>query len=446
MAGELEKMNEALEGINSGFVDLKDEMKKHDVEIKKFGEARADTKQFLDRVEETIKTHEDEYKKFEVALKSAQDERKSTQERIDELETRLNRPLDPGMTRAAADVEEAKALRENLFRFMVKKIGHQNGAYSSVRISDNEQKAFETYRESMEAKALNVGTDTAGGFTVPEDYRVEMLKTITEWSPLRRYARVEQTSRDAVKWPKRTGQFAAVWVSETGTRSETTGLTFGLEDVPVHELYALVDISEQLLEDSAFNMEQFLRLEASEQFAVAEGAAFISGNGIGKPEGITTAQGNGALSSTNSGHATQITADGLIALFYDQKEAYANTSTWLWKRATTGVIRRLKDGNGQYLWQPAISAGTPGTVLAQPFVESVDMTGPTSGVTYASSAKPVAFGDWRRNYIVLDRVGMSMLRDPFTQATSGNVRFIFRKRVGGQVILSEAARLLNISA
>ncbi len=126
--------------------------------------------------------------------------------------------------------------------------------------------------------------------------------------------------------PKRTGSFSAAWVSEVGTRSETTGLAYGLEEVPAHELYALVDISQQDLEDSAFNLEQELSQEFAEQFGVAEGAAFVSGNSVGKPEGLLT---NASVAETVSGDASLITADGLISMFYDLKDAYARNATWV---------------------------------------------------------------------------------------------------------------------
>lgn len=442
----MEEVSAELTGVKVAFEDLKELVTKGEGETKKVGEIKAETKEKLDKVEVTLSGHEDKYNELMKGFGKAAEERKSANERIEELETALSRPLQSNEAGLAAmQKEERSQLKSNFFRYCMKTMGHSQSAYLTLEVTDEERTAFATIKEIMLQKALNVGTDTAGGFLVPEDYRAEMIKTITEFSPLRGLARLATTARDSVKWPVRTGQFSAVWVSEQGSRSETTGLTFGLEDIPVHEVYALVDISEQMLEDSAFNMESFLNEEAAEQFAVAEGLAFISGSGVGKPEGITDSAAG--LSAVNSGGATALTADGLIALFYALKDSYARRSTWIMKRATVAVIRRFKESTSeQYLWQPGLQAGQPGMILGQPFAESIDMTGPTSGDTFDASAKPIALGDWRRCYIIVDRISMSLLRDPFTQATSGNVRFLFRKRVGGHVIQAEAAVLQNVAA
>lgn len=443
MAGGHEQLQELTTNLNGLFSQFKEVNERAEAERKRLGTETGEVKAQADKLQSGMDNILEQMKSVQTQWEKSQEEAKGYKERLDELETRFNRPAG---THGAiiADVEAAKALRNNFLRFAVKSIGRSSGNLDSVRVTEAEQKAYETYKEAFAAKALNIGTDTAGGYLVPEDYRAEILKTITEYSPVRTVARVIQTGRDSVKFPKRTGQFSAAWVAEQGTRSETTGLTFGLESIPVHELYALVDISEQMLEDAAFDMEEFIRMEAAEQFAVAEGTAFVSGNGVGKPEGLTAT--NAGLSSVNSGAATALTADGLIGLFYALKDSYARNGTWMCKRATHRVIREMKDGDGQYLWQPGLQAGQPPTLLGQPIVEAVDFTGPTSGTTYSASAKPIAFGDFRRGYLVVDRVQMSMLRDPYTQATSGNVRMIFRKRVGGQVIQSEAIQLQNVAA
>jgi len=201
---------------------------------------------------------------------------------------------------------------------------------------------------------------------------------------------------------------------------------------------ALIDISNQMLEDSAFDMEAELRMEASEQFAVAEGAALVSGSGVGKPEGFMAS--TSGVSTTNSGHATTVTADGLISLKHAVKTAYTANANYVMNRTTLGSVRKLKDGNGNYLWQPGIAAGKPNSIDGDPYVELPDMPSEGAGL------KPVAYGDFRRGYTLVDRIAMEMLRDPYTQATSGNIRFIFRRRLGGQVTLAEAIRKLKCSA
>ena len=259
---------------------------------------------------------------------------------------------------------------------------------------------------------------------------------------MRTVARVRPTARRAVQLPKRSGTFGAVWTAESGTRNETKGLTYALEEIPTNELYALVDISEQMMEDSEFNLEEELQQEFSEQFAVTEGLAFVSGDAVGKPEGFLT---NSDVGSTNSGSASTIAdtngqADGLIDLYHALKTAYAVRGTWLLNRTVLGAVRKLKDGNNNYIWMPGLSSGIPNTILGQPYVEVPDMPNEAAGNF------PIAFGNWTRGYVIVDRIVLSVLRDPFTQATSGNVRFIARRRVGGQVVLPEAIRKLKVAA
>ena len=290
-----------------------------------------------------------------------------------------------------------------------------------------------------EVKALTVANDTTGGFLAPAEYVREIIKGEIDVSPIRTVARVRQTGNRAVQVPKRTGQFAAQWTGEVETRAETTGLTYGLEELPTHELYALVDISQQDLEDAEFSLEEELGQEFAEQFALAEGAAFVTGNGVKRPAGFMS---DDTVASDNSGSAATIAdadgqANGLIELSHNLKPAYARNGVWLLDRKTLGSVRKLKDANGHYVWQPGLTNGIQSTVLGAPYVEAPDMP------DEAANAFPIAFGDWRRAYMIVDRVQMSVLRDPFTLATSGTVRFVARRRVGGQVVLAEAIRKLK---
>lgn len=292
-------------------------------------------------------------------------------------------------------------------------------------------------REEM--KALSVGNDPAAGYLAPADYAREIIKGEVEFSPLREVARIRETSRTALQIPRRSGTFGAVWVAEQASRSETTGLTYGLEEIPTQEMYALVDVSQQMLEDSAFDLERELQMEFSEQFAVTEGAAFVDGDGAGKPEGFLTSTEVGV---TPSGSAATIAdangqADGLIALWHAIKTRYAIRGVWLLNRNTLAAVRKLKDIDGNYIWQPGLADGQPNAILGSPYVEVPDM--PNEG----ANTTPIAFGDWRRGYTIVDRVALSVLRDPFTQATAGNVRFIARRRVGGQLVLPEAVAKLK---
>ncbi len=295
-------------------------------------------------------------------------------------------------------------------------------------------------REEM--KALSVGADPTAGYLAPVEFAREIIKSEIEFSPLRAVARVRQTSRRSLQMPKRRGTFGAVWTAESAVRSETEGLTYGLEEFPTHEMYALLDVSEQMMEDSEFSLEDELQQEFSEQFAVTEGAAFVTGNGSGKPEGLLQ---NTDVGETVSGSAASIAdatgqANGLVDLYHDLKTGYALQGWWLLNRATLGEIRKMKDSQNNYIWQPGLANGVPNTILGQPYLEVPDMPDVAAGAT------PIVFGDLRRAYTIVDRISLSILRDPFTQATSGNVRFIARRRVGGQVVLGEAIRKLKVSA
>jgi|TARA_B110000211_G_scaffold126767_1_gene145938 HK97 family phage major capsid protein len=380
---EFKKANdERLERVEKG---LSDDALLND----KIGKIEAD----LDRLEDVNQRLSQE--------KAAQD---SVNEKVASLETALARP---------ATGYDAKSIDEN------------------VALFDKYCRKGKESLDPMELKALTVSNDTTGGYLAPPEYVRELLKSVTEISPIRSIARIRTTSQRSVQVPKRTGQFAASWVAESGTRSETSGYTVGLEEIPAHEMYALVDISEQDLEDTVFDLEAEMQSEFAEQFAKAEGTAHVSGNGVGQPFGFMS---NGDVAQVVSGHASTILADGLIALVHGIKSEYAKNGTFVFNRTTLSSIRKLKDTAGQYVFQAGmmLTGGVTSSVLGHPYIEATDM--PSEG----SDTFPVAFGDFRRGYMIVDRVQMAVLRDPFTQATSGNVRYIARRRVGGQVIQAEA--------
>lgn len=286
-----------------------------------------------------------------------------------------------------------------------------------------------------ELKTLQVGDGPSGGYLAPVQFVAELIKNVVEFSPVRTVARVISTSNKSVQIPRQSAEFAAGWVSELGTRSESTGLTFALEEIPTNEMYARIDLSNEMLEDAAFNLEAELQMMFAEQFGKTEGAAFISGDAVGKPEGLLT---NGSVSYTASGDSDEVTADGLISLRFAVKEPYAANGTWMFNRTTLAKIRKLKEAgsSGQYLLSPGFG-DTPATILGRPYALATDM--PDEG----ANTFPVLFGDFRRGYYIVDRVGLTVLRDPYSSAASGAVRILARRRVGGQVVLAEAVRKLK---
>jgi len=343
----------------------------------------------------------------------------------------------------AVDELEAKWNREGLFKTGVAKKADHNawaravvGAHTAgvANLSADQQKALAAVE--AEYKSLGISNDATGGYLAPSEFVREIIKGVTEMSSARQLARVRQTGSKSILLPKRTGQFAAQWTADQGSRTETAGLAWGMLEIHAHEMYALVDISQQNLEDSAFNLESEISFEATEQFAVAEGAAFVNGTGVGQPEGFLT---NADVGFTVSGSAAAVTSDGLLALKHAIKTAYARNAQWAMNRTTLGSVRRLKTTAGDYVWIPGIADGKPNTIDGDPYAEVPDMP------IEAANAFPVAYGDFSRAYSLVDRVAMSMLRDPFTQATSGNIRFLFRRRLGGMVVLPEAIRKLKCS-
>lgn len=362
-----------------------------------------------------------------------------TEEKLAKIESDLDRFEGVNQKLVAAEAK-SEAMAQQLAN--VETLLKRPANHMDVKEVDVHVKAWETWLrkgdeglDAVEKKALTVGTAATAGNLAPEEYINEIIKIIEEISPVRSVARVRQTTNKEIEVPQKTANFAAAWTAETGSRSETTGYTTSLNTIPTHELYALVDISSQLLEDSAFDMEAEMNMEFAEQFAKAEGAAFLSGNGTNKPTGIT----NGSVvASTAAAAAAAIATDDLINLMHDIKSPYMQNGTFMFNRQTLGEIRKLKDTAGQYIFQTGFSgqSGVPNTILGSPYVEAPDVA------DIAADAKSVVYGDFRRGYMIVDRLALQVLRDPFSQAASGNVRYIARRRVGGEVVLAEAMRVL----
>lgn len=294
-------------------------------------------------------------------------------------------------------------------------------------------------REAMQAdeiRGLRVSDDTAGGYLAPDQFVAELLRLVVQFSPIRSVARVANTASAAVLLPKRTGGMTASWVGETAARPET-GVTFGQNRYPVCELAAYVDVSNAMLEDSAFDIASELAFEFAEEFGRAEGVAFVNGASALSPAGFMQ---NPDLAYTPGGHATALTVDGLLDLYHALAPAYRANAVWLANSATVSAARKLKDSAGNYLMATAGIAGAPATtILGRPVIETPDM--PNIG----AGAFPIAFGDFASGYRIFDRVALSVLRDPFSQAVNGMVRFHGRRRVAAGVAKTDAIRKLKIA-
>jgi HK97 family phage major capsid protein len=401
-----EEIKVVLDELGSKFEDFKSENKTRLDEIEKKGHADPILQEKVDKMSDDIAKLAEVKQAHEIQQKNLEE----ATAKIESLETILARPN----ASKSADVDmQVKAFGKWLRKGEI---------------------------DEMEKKALYESDDTLGGFYAPTEYVADLIKSVTEISPIRSIARVRQTDKRGIEVPKRTGQFSASWVSETGTRSETTGYTTGLQQIDAHELYALVDISQAMLEDSAFDLESEMGSEFAEQFAKAEGTAFVSGSGVGQPLGFTDA--SAGVGSTNSGDNSALTANGLYDLVYAIKSEYLGNARFVMNRTTFSKVLQLEDTAGQKVFHVGLNlvSGAPSTIAGFPYVLATDMP------DVAGSAKPIAFGDFSRAYTVVDRVNLSIMRDPYSQATSGNIRYVARRRVGGQVVLAEAIQLQNISA
>jgi HK97 family phage major capsid protein len=395
----------AVEGMASAFEEFKAVNDQRLAEIEAKGKADPLLEEKLSKIEGDL----DRFESVNQKLVQQQKHAENFESKLAEIETMLKRPAN---RMEGKDVDIALKAWDSFMRK-----GEQGMAPEEV-------------------KALTVGTAATAGNLAPAEYVDELIKVITEISPVRSVARIRQTSNKEIEVPSKTASFAAAWTAENGSRTETTGYTTSLNTIPTHELYALVDISSALLEDSVFDLEAEMNTEFAEQFAKAEGNAFIAGNGTNKPTGIT----NGSVvGSTAAANAASIVTDDLMNLVHDLKTDYARNGTFMLNRSTLGEIRKLKDTAGQYIFQTGFSgqAGLPNTILGHAYVEALDVA------DIAADAKSIIFGDYRRGYMIVDRVALSVLRDPYSQASSGNVRYIARRRVGGEVVLAEAMRVLT---
>jgi HK97 family phage major capsid protein len=241
--------------------------------------------------------------------------------------------------------------------------------------------------------------------------------------------------------PKRIGRPTGSWVGEIETRPGTES-TYGQAEVPIDEMACYVDVSNRLLEDAAVNITAEVSSDVAEEFGRMEGAAFVSGNGVKKPLGFMS-DANVAFSISGSAAAISDAdggVDGLIDLMYALHPFYRSRGVFLANGTTIGKLRKLKDSDKNYIWQPSVQAGQPDTLLGRPIIEAPDMP------DIAAGEYPLVFGDFASAYRIFDRVGLSILRDPYSLATTGCTRFHARKRVGGRLIRPEAIRKLKIVA
>lgn len=291
----------------------------------------------------------------------------------------------------------------------------------------------------MQTKALSVGSDPDGGYLVTPAMANIITKIVNETSPIRQLASVQTISSDSLDTIDDVQLMSGGWTGEQDSRSETNTAQIGKRNIPVHELYANPRATQKLIDDANINIEQWLAEKIAEKLSLLENTAFVSGNGTSKPRGfLTYASGTswGQIQQVSSGTSADFGADDLISLFYTLKEPYQKNATFVMARATLANVRQMKGSDGQYLWQPALTAGAPDILLGRPVVQASDME------AIGASSLSVAVADWKQAYQIVDRIGIRTLRDPFS--AKPYVQFYTTKRVGGDLLNFEAIKLLKL--
>ena len=341
------------------------------------------------------------------------------QERLDAFEREMNAPTAKPLTgkpdNTVPEVKTGRASNEYKSAFW-KQVRAKDGIPTEIR------------------NALSEGTDTEGGYLVPDEFENTLVQALSAENIVRSHAHVFTTTSGSHKIPVVTTKGTAAWVDEGGAITESDDV-FGQQLIGAHKVATLIKVSEELLNDSAFDLEAYFTTEFARRIGNAEEDAFLNGDGSGKPTGIFD-ETSGAKTGITTATATAITADEIIDLFYCLDGAYRRNAIWVVNDSTIKAIRKLKDGNGQYLWQPALHEGTFDTLLGKriftsPYVPEI-----------ASGKKTVAFGDFSF-YWIGDRQGITFRRLNERFAETGQVGFLASKRLDGKLVLPEAIKVLQ---
>ena len=300
-----------------------------------------------------------------------------------------------------------------------------------------EAKAMEAFPE---LKALSGSSDPDGGYWVSPDHSSQIIEKIFDTSAMRQVCTVEQIGSDTLDIMEDINEMSGGWVGEVAARAETNTAQIGLRKIPVHEMYAMPKASQRLLDDAVINVEAWLAKKQGDKFGRIENVAFVTGTGAGQPRGFTTYDAG----TTNPGQIERVTTAvndvlddvDLMKLLYKLKGEYRKNSTWAFNRETLSVIAQIQDGNGAFVFQPGLQMGTPSSLKGRPMIEFNDMADVGDGTL------PVAIADWKAAYTVVDRKGITTLRDPFS--SKPNVLFYSVKRTGGDVTNFEAIKMIEV--
>lgn len=302
----------------------------------------------------------------------------------------------------------------------------------------------------VETKAMSGASDAAGGYAVPEEIDARIDATLKAVSPIRAIANVVKVGSSGYRKLIASGGIASGWAAETATRPETATPTFNEVAPPSGDLYANPAASQAMLDDAAFDVEEWLAVEIAREFAAAEGSAFVNGNGTNKPKGFLASATASTSDATRPFGTLQYLASGaagafaanpeekLIDLVQSLRAPYRQGASWVMNSTTLARIRKFKTSDGAFLWAPSLAAGQPATLLGYPVVEAEDMP------DIAANSLSIAFGNFKAGYLIAERGETQVLRDPYSNKPF--VHFYATKRVGGMVSNSEAIKLLKFAA
>jgi len=287
----------------------------------------------------------------------------------------------------------------------------------------------------IEVKVLQEGTGNVGGYIVAPEYATEIIKGIRELSPMRGLVRVITTGTNKIYWPVKSGTTTAAFVTETGTRSERSWTPLGQKAIDVYEAYHRVDVTNWLIEDAFADAEAFVRDEMAEAFAALEGNKILLGTGSSEPYGINAEIDTNNVVQVATSQA--VTADEIKRTYFKIKSPYAKNGAWALNRSVMLAVSLLKDDNGRYMLRQ-LGEGPEWVLMGAPVVECPDLPGLENSTSYFAF-----FGDFKRAYILVDRLDITLLRDPFSSASTGSVVIHARKRWGGRMVLPEAVAALK---
>lgn len=359
----------------------------------------------------------------------------ATYDRMEADVVSLGKEIERLERQSLIDAELAKATSTPITN---KPDGRVNGEEKTGRASAEYNRAFwNGMRNKMSYEvqnALSIGTDSEGGYLVPDEYEKKLIEALQDEVFFRNLATVIKTSSGDRKIPIVTSKGEAAWIDEGGQFPESDD-SFGQTSIGAFKLATMIKVSDELLNDSVFNVEAYISKEFGRRIGMKEEEAFFIGDGKGKPVGLFDATGgaeNGVTANT-----TSITFDDVMDLYYSLRAPYRNKASWLLNDSTVKAIRKLKDGNGNYIWQPSVKEGEPDRILNRPYRTSIFVPELEAG------NRVMAFGDYSY-YWIADRQGRSFKRLNELYATTGQVGFLASERVDGKLILSEAVKTLDI--